>query len=206
MRPASSSRQFHRRVRPGSPCTTNSTYVASSTRAWRRNHWCTAGEAFGSNDIRPEFAEKLCHVLTASAIVGATCASSKPHPTLSCYYGAFDEAAETRGRAWLGDGSERSDVGFGSTWTLLWNAQPSAIKWRSCSAQGRDIRGSVRGIDCSGPSFPDIGRDGARRWSLFRPRLSCAGTDSEAAACASYQGFGAAGEVVDRESMPRFAT
>ena len=33
-----------------------------------------------------------------------------------------------RGRAWLGDGSERSDVGFGSTWTLLWNAQPSAIK------------------------------------------------------------------------------
>jgi hypothetical protein len=69
------------------------------------------------------------------------------------------------------------------------------IKWRFCSAQGRDIRGSVRGIDCSGPSFPDIGRDGARR-SSFRPRLSCAGTDSEAAACASYQGFGAAAEVV----------
>jgi hypothetical protein len=46
-----------------------------------------------------------------------TCASSKPHPTLSCYYGALDEAAETRGRAWLGDGSERSDVGFVSTWT-----------------------------------------------------------------------------------------
>ena len=114
---------------------------------------------------------------------------------------AFDEAAETRGRAWLGNGSERSDVGFGSTWTLLWNAQPSAIKWRSCKARGRDMRGSVRGIDCSGLSFPDIGRDGARRWSLFRPRLSCAGTDSEAAACASYQGFGAADEVVDRASM-----
>ena len=135
------------------------------------------------------------------------CASSKPHPTLSCYYDAFHEAAEkTRGRAWFGDGSERSDVGFGSKLTLLWNAQPSAIKWRSCSAQGRDIRGSVRGIDCSGPAFPDIGCDGARRWSLFRPRLSCAGTDNEAAACASCQGFGAAGDVVDRESMPRFAT
>jgi hypothetical protein len=31
------------------------------------------------------------------------CASSKPHPTLSCYYGAF----ETRGRAWLGDAIQR---------------------------------------------------------------------------------------------------
>jgi hypothetical protein len=27
---------------------------------------------------------------------GTACASSRPHPALSCYYGAFDEAFETR--------------------------------------------------------------------------------------------------------------
>ena len=80
-------------------------------------------------------------------------------------------------------------------WVLLAHA---AVKWHPV-AQDRDIRSSVDDR-CSGPSsrWP--------RWrealvKLFRPRLSCTGTDSEASACASYQGFGAA-EVGGSPKLP----